>query len=75
MLIIGTLEFISCLITNHYCDKMYRKRWIMIFMVLSGSVGLLIQFTTTKSYFEISLIGISRLFNTFGFALFSLITT
>jgi len=28
---------------------MYRKRWIMIFMVLSGAIGLLIQFAVAKS--------------------------
>jgi hypothetical protein len=47
----------------------------MLFMILSGSIGVLIQFASTKSYFELVLIGFSRLFNTFGFALFSLITT
>ena len=75
MLIIGILEFVSCLVTNYYCDKMHRKRWIMIFMVLSGAIGLIMQFAVAKSEFETVLIAISRLFNTFGFALFSLITT
>lgn len=47
----------------------------MIFMILSGTVGVIIQFAVAKSEFQIALIAISRLFNTFGFALFSLITT
>lgn len=75
MLIIGMLELVGCLVTNFYCDRMYRKRWIIIFMILSGSVGLMIQFAKTKSEFELVLIAVSRLFNTFAFALFSLITT
>ena len=49
MLIIGLLELVSCLVTNYYCDRMYRKRWIMIFMVFSGAVGVVIQFATAKS--------------------------
>lgn len=75
MLIIGVLEFVSCLITNYYCEKMHRKRWIIIFMTISGGIAMLIQFTKQSSSFEIAFIGFSRLLNTFGFALFSLITT
>ena len=75
MLIIGTLELISCLITNFYCDRMYRKRWIMTFMVAAGIIGIIDQLTVQSSDLEIALIAVSRLFNTFSFALFSLITT
>jgi hypothetical protein len=75
MLIIGFLELGTCLAANYFCDKMQRKRWIMIMMALSGGIGLFIQFTTQKSEIELILIGISRIFNTFVFTLFSLITT
>ena len=44
-------------------------------MVLSGAIGLVVELTVETSVLEIILIGLSRLFNTFGFALFSLITT
>lgn len=42
-------------------------------MILSGSMGLLIQFTDTSSVVELIFMGASRLFNTVAFALFSLI--
>ena len=44
-------------------------------MILSGCIGLFVELTDQSSWIEIALIGVSRLFNTFGFALFSLITT
>ena len=49
MLIIGTLELISCLVTNVYCDRMYRKRWIMTFMVAAGIIGLIDELTVESS--------------------------
>lgn len=42
-------------------------------MVLSGAMGLLIQFTDSASIIEIIFLGASRVFNTIAFALFSLI--
>jgi uncharacterized protein YjfI (DUF2170 family) len=75
MLIIGGMELITCLIANYFCDKMYRKISIIILMIISGCVGIFIQFTSTKSGIELALVGISRICNTFAFTLFSLITT
>ena len=47
----------------------------MFFMVAAGVIGVFDEVTVQSSTLEIALIGISRLFNTFSFALFSLITT
>jgi len=44
MLIIGALEFVAYFITNIYCHKMKRKRWLIFFMLLSGAIGILFQF-------------------------------
>ena len=44
-------------------------------MISAGVIGIIDQLVVESSNLEIALIGISRLFNTFGFALFSLITT
>lgn len=73
MLVIGCLELGSCLVTNFYCDKMMRKRWIIIFMCLSGAMGVLIQLVSPGQILEIVMLGVSRVFNTVAFALFSLI--
>ena len=83
MLIIGALEFVAYFITNIYCHKMKRKRWLIFFMLISSAIGILFQFVLRKEdkqwdadrYIETVFIGISRLANTFCFGLYSLITT
>jgi hypothetical protein len=52
---------------------MKRKLWIIVLMLLSGVFGILVQFSDNKNV-DLLLIGASRLFNTVGFALFSLIS-
>lgn len=47
----------------------------MTFMITAGVIGVIDELTVQSSDLEIALIGISRLCNTFSFALFSLITT
>ena len=47
----------------------------MIFMILPGVIGVIIQPIIQNSHFQILLIGLSRISNTFSFALFGLITT
>lgn len=74
MLVIGCLEFVSCFFTNFFCHKMKRKMWIVILMILSGSFGLLVEITDNQLV-DIIFLGISRLFNTVGFALFGLISS
>ena len=74
MLVIGCLEFMSCFFTNFFCHKMKRKTWIVILMILSGILGVCIEFSKMEIA-DLVLIGFSRLFNTVGFALFSLITS
>lgn len=73
MLAIGTIELISCLVTNHYCKRMPRKLWIILVMCVSGAFGVLVQLTGATEALELVFIGLSRLLNTVGFALFSLI--
>jgi hypothetical protein len=53
---------------------MKRKLWIVILMILSGSFGILVEFTDSQIA-DLLLIGAGRLFNTVGFALFSLISS
>jgi hypothetical protein len=53
---------------------MKRKTWIVILMIISGALGICVQFSNSKIA-DIILIGCSRLFNTVGFAFFSLITS
>ena len=48
--------------------------WIVILMILSGSFGLLVEITDNQLV-DIIFLGISRLFNTVGFALFGLISS
>jgi len=43
-------------------------------MIISGMLGISVQFSQSKTV-DLVLIGGSRLFNTVGFALFSLITS
>lgn len=74
MLVIGCLEFFSCFFTNFFCHKMKRRFWIVVLMILSGIFGILVQFSQSR-FMDIALIGTSRLFNTVGFALFSLISS
>lgn len=52
---------------------MKRKFWIILLMLISGTLGICVQFSKTQ-FGDIILIGISRLFNTVAFALFSLIS-
>lgn len=52
---------------------MKRKLWIIVLMMLSGGLGVCVQFSPSQLG-DIILIGISRLFNTVAFALFSLIS-
>ena len=74
MLVIGSLEFVSCFFTNFFCSKMKRKMWIVVLMLLSGGFGLLVEVTDDK-FTDIVFLGISRVFNTVGFALFGLISS
>ena len=53
---------------------MKRKFWIVILMILSGIFGLLVE-VTDNQLTDIIFLGCSRLFNTVGFALFSLISS
>ena len=53
---------------------MKRKFWIIILMLLSGAFGLLVE-VTDNQLADIIFLGISRLFNTVGFTLFSLISS
>lgn len=53
---------------------MKRKLWIVILMILSGVFGVLVQ-VTDNQFTDIVFLGISRLFNTVGFALFGLISS
>ena len=48
--------------------------WIVILMILSGAFGLLVQITDNQLV-DIIFLGVSRLFNTVGFALFGLISS
>ncbi len=73
MLVIGCLEFGSCFFTNFFCHKMKRKLWIIVLMILSGTLGVCVQFSNSQIG-DLVLIGVSRLFNTVAFALFSLIS-
>lgn len=52
---------------------MKRRFWIVVLMILSGVFGVCVQFSDSQAV-DLVLIGISRLFNTVGFALFSLIS-
>lgn len=74
MLVIGCLEFCSCFFTNFFCHQMKRKFWIVVLMLLSGVFGLLVE-VTDNQLTDIIFLGISRLFNTVGFALFGLISS
>jgi len=74
MLVIGCLEFCSCFFTNFFCHRMKRKFWIIVLMILSGGFGILVEFSDNQIV-DLLLIGVSRLFNTVGFALFSLISS
>jgi hypothetical protein len=52
---------------------MKRRFWIVVLMILSGILGVCVEFTDSQVG-ALLLIGGSRLLNTVGFALFSLIS-
>jgi predicted MFS family arabinose efflux permease len=74
MLVVGLLEFVSCILINFFCHRIQRRLCLMVLMFLSALFSLLVQ-TTDQRFLELSLIGGSRLFNSMGFAVFNLLTS